>query len=383
MPEVAVVGAGPAGSLAAKMLAASGRDVTVIEEHHEAGLPMHCAGILTADTIRLSGVRPDILGTICSADVIFPDGRRLALDRRTPLAYAVDRRVLDSRMADAAAEYGVDFRYGERFRSVTTDGKGVHALTDTGEIRADLLIGADGQCSLVSAGLGRNSAREYLRGIQVDVACRAEDEYRMTLRLGSCVAPGFFSWEVPMGDSIRVGLCVSPAYGTPSQYLRKLLQQNGLDRYRIKAKYSGKIPIGGRRITHGERILLIGDAAGQVKPVSGGGLNPAFKAAPHLRDAVNTAFDLGIFSSTILALYDRDWKRDFGGELDRGSRMRKAYLRLNDDRLNRVGALFDNPEVLGALARIDLDAPSEVIKPILAQKGMKTALLKILMGAYL
>ena len=102
MPDVTVVGGGPAGSLSSRLLAASGLDVVVLEEHKQVGVPMHCAGMLTPETIRLSGVQPDILGTITSADVVFPDGRVLDIGRRTPMIYAVDRVDLDQKLADKA-----------------------------------------------------------------------------------------------------------------------------------------------------------------------------------------------------------------------------------------------------------------------------------------
>ena len=79
MSGITVVGGGPAGSMSAMYLAASGRDVTVIEEHRESGKPVHCAGMLSPETVRMSGVSPDILGSANSADVVFPNGKVLSI----------------------------------------------------------------------------------------------------------------------------------------------------------------------------------------------------------------------------------------------------------------------------------------------------------------
>ncbi|MDD3233449.1 MAG: NAD(P)/FAD-dependent oxidoreductase [Candidatus Methanomethylophilus sp.] len=383
MPQIAVVGAGPAGCLAAKQLAAAGRDVTVIEEHQTAGRPAHCAGIVTAETIRMAGFRPDILGTVCAADVVFPDGRRISVERRNPIAYVIDRPALDCRLADQAAEYGAQFLYDERYISSVITPREVRVQTVRGILTADLLIGADGQCSRVAASLRDNAAREYLYGMQVDVLKEPADPYRMVLRLGRELAPGFFSWELPLGDRVRVGLCVTPQYGPPAPYLKKLLTQTGLNSSRVVARYVGKIPMGGRRITHGERTLLIGDAAGQVKPVSGGGLYPIFTAAPLLCRTIDRAYEMSDFSTTVLSLYDRAWKQALGKEFDRGWQLRKLFRRLDDRGLNRAGAMMDTPEIREILDTVDLDRPSDLAKPVLAQKGIKSKLLRLVVSARL
>lgn len=379
MPDVTVVGGGPAGSLSARLLAASGLEVVVLEEHKQAGVPMHCAGMLSPETIRLSGVQPDILGMVNSADVIFPDGRVLDIGRRTPMIYAVDRVDLDQKLADKACEFGVDFRYGIKCNRAVTDSKCATVDTNAGTIRSDIVVGADGPSSKISTSIGHNLPLEIIVGMQVDVKYRMEDQERMVLRIGNSVAPGFFSWQLPMGDITRIGLCVSPPL-RPVDYLKNLLKISGFeDRERVQ-KFSGKIPVGGRRTSYANRTLLIGDAAGQIKPVSGGGLYPIFKAAPILNDTVNSAYHLGVFNSSVLALYERGWKKAFGKEISKGARMRSFYTKLDDEQMNYVGKLFDTPEIRDSLGMIDFDDPSNVVRPILSQKGIKTGMLKVYLG---
>ena len=375
MPDVTVVGGGPAGSLSSRLLAASGLDVVVLEEHKQVGVPMHCAGMLTPETIRLSGVQPDILGTITSADVVFPDGRVLDIGRRTPMIYAVDRVDLDQKLADKACEFGVDFRYGVKCNRVTTDTKYAVADTNAGTVRSDIIVGADGPSSKVATYVGHDLPREIVVGMQADIRFRMDDQDRMILRLGHDIAPGFFSWQLPMGDITRVGVCVSPPF-RPVDYLKKLISISGLEGMEVIQKFSGKIPIGGRRTTYANRTLLIGDAAGQIKPVSGGGLYPIFKAAPVLCDTVNSAYQLGVFNSSVLALYERGWKRVIGKEISRGARMRHFYLKLNDEQMSSVGEIFDTPDIKESLGMIDFDDPSNIVKPILSQKGVKSGMLK-------
>lgn len=375
MSGITVVGGGPAGSMSAMYLAASGRDVTVIEEHRESGKPVHCAGMLSPETVRMSGVSPDILGSANSADVVFPNGKVLSIGRRAPMVYFVDRADLDRRMAERAMDSGAEFRYGIKCRKVEVSRDYALVQTNQGDMRSDIVVGADGFRSVVSDSIPGNEPRELLTGAQYDIEYRMEDQNRIVLRMGNEVAPGFFSWQIPMGDTTRLGLCIS-AQGSAPDYLRHLMKISGMEDRRIIARYGGCIPIG-RKTSHADRIMLIGDAAGQVKPVSGGGLNPIFRAAPYVRDAVDRAYGIGLFSASVMSLYEAGWRKELSRELSRGERMRKYFLKFSDAEMNLVGQLFDTPAIREKLGMIDFDNPSAVVRPILAEKGVKSGFLKI------
>jgi len=183
----------------------------------------------------------------------------------------------------------------------------------------------------------------------------------INIRLGSEVAPGFFSWEIPFGDSVRVGLCASWSAGPPAEYMKVLLKKAGLEDARVIKRYSGKIPLGGRPRTYGERIMLIGDAAGQVKPISGGGLYPAFKSADALKETAEASFVSGDFSVKALSSYEKKWKAAAGREMRNGYRLRKAYLKLKDGDLDRASGIASRESVRSVLDEIDLDSPSSVV----------------------
>jgi len=361
MLDVAIVGGGPAGSMAARALARS-HDVLVLEDHPVSGVPMQCAGLLTERTISMSGVSPDIYARLTRARVLFPDGSEILLEPERTFACVVDRTDLDRRLAESAMDAGAEFRYGTAYRSHSYSGCNVIDTT-SGEVRSRAIVGADGHSSKVAASLGDNPPKEYVRGIEADVAGAWGDPGTLIIRMGLDIAPGFFSWEMPCGDFTRIGLCTSWEYGPPYPYLLKLIDR-AAPGARILAKYSGKIPLGGRRTMSGDGCLLTGDAAGLVKPVSGGGLYPTFKTIPILEDVLSGALESDDLSARGLSRYDRECGKAVGRELRHGYSLRKRLVRMDDDDICYAAELSRRESIASHLKDIDLDSPSGVIKEI-------------------
>ena len=153
-----------------------------------------------------------------------------------------------------------------------------------------------------------------LYGVQVDIDTIREDQSVVDLFLGKELAPGFFAWVLPCKEFTRVGLCVSKGQGTPYSYLRKLLEQEGLDKSKRVRLTSGAIPIGPPKRTHADNIMIVGDAAGQTKPLSGGGLYTGMIAAEHAALTAEEAISSGDTSVKTLCRYDERWRKDIGRE---------------------------------------------------------------------
>lgn len=380
MRKTVVIGGGPAGSKAAELLAKD-RDVLVFEEHAESGTPMGCAGLVTDKVLEMSGVRPDILNKLYGANVFFPDGRKVSVRSKWPKANVIDRADLDRKMAEKANDAGAEYRFNEKYRSHTISDR-VTIDSTNGTTECSLLIGADGHSSRVAKTLGiDNSPREYVRGFQMDLRKKYDEEDMINIRLGSKVAPGFFSWELPFGDFVRVGMCTSWSAGPPVNYMQPLLKAAGLESASVIKKYSGKIPLGGRPRSYGERLMLIGDAAGQVKPISGGGLYPAFRSAEALKNMANIVFETNDFSAKNMFQYEEEWKTDLGKEMKNGYRLRRAYVKFTDDDLDRAGKVASRESVRSVLDEIDLDSPSSVVSQV--GKGDIMRLIPVLLRALL
>jgi len=381
MHDVVVIGGGPAGTISAGLLAKD-HDVIVIEEHDVSGTPLQCTGLITQDVIDMSGVAPDILNRIYGANVFFPNGNVLEVRSKNVKAVLIDREDLDRKLAEKAMDSGAEILYGKTYEGHKVLQNGISVTVDGNEISAKIMVGADGQRSRTAMSVPENSPKEYVYGIQADIRSRKEESDIMDLRIGSEFAPGFFSWEIPFEDFTRVGLCVSQA-GGPNDYLKRLLKKTGLQDSEVIRKYSGKIPLGGRKRTYGDRLVLIGDAAGQVKPISGGGLYPIMKAAPHLKDAVSNALSTGNTSAKALSTYEKAWKKEIGKELSRGYRIRKMYTKLTDDDYNKVYDIMERENIKKILNDISVDEPSSVAPFILKNPRAAVSFLPIILKALL
>ena len=373
MHDVIVVGGGAAGSLAARSLAEKKYDVLVLEDHESPGTPMHCSGLISDETIKMSGVRPDILNTLYGAEFIFPSGQSIYLKSTKVKGRVVDRVDLDVKMAEAAMDAGARYSFSDKYLSHTV-GDCVTVESDTGTHRAKVIIGADGASSSVAMSLGENRPKEYIRGIQADVSYTMDEQDVFKVYIGNSIAPGFFAWEIPCGSFTRIGLCTSWSIGAPSEYLSKFLIKRGLQN-KVMQIYSGKIPLGGRQFVYGDRCLLAGDAAGFVKPLSGGGLYPAFKANEHLINTLMGGLDSDSLFARELAEYEKACSMDFGKDLDRSYSLRKRYKKMSDADFNKVYDYVMKNDLVSIMDDFEIDHPTNLIKEIASRpKAMISAL---------
>lgn len=374
MTDIAVVGGGPAGSACAALLARD-HDVTVFEEHPRIGVPVQCAGLISDAVIRLSGTSPSFLSTVYGAEAVFPDGTVVEVRSNKPKARVVDRSEMDSLIAARAMDAGAEYRMSERVKAVGVADR-ITLEHTSGTSIADLVIGADGPASVVASSIGNNAPSEMIRGIQADVRVEMDRQDMFRMHLGNEFAPGFFAWEIPCGDFTRVGLCTSWSAGPPAGYLKHLLSRLGYSD-KIIGMSCGRIPVGRRRTMSAERMMLIGDAASQVKPISGGGIYPSMVAAPLLADVASSAIREGDCSAKRLGEYDRLFAASVGKELRNGARIRRWFVRMDDRDLNRAGRYSSRPDVRAVLDTMEIDDPVTVIPrllrhPLVGARGIYT-----------
>lgn len=339
MHDIAVIGAGPAGLRSAALCERAGLDVLVLERKPEIGLPVQCSGLISRNLDRL--VKPPgscIEHRVRGAIVHGPGGREIRLEKPGTAAYVIDRAAFDGFLARQVRS---EVRLDTGVRRLHYSRGGVRLDTSGGPVRARAVLGCDGPRSVVARHF-RSRPGELLQGV-IAIEKKADRSKFVELWLDREVCDGFL-WRIPRGRSVEYGMMGSRAsFGRLEKFFGV---GGGLERR------AGMIPIGPGK-SFFERSLLVGDAAAQTKPWSGGGVIYGLTAAGHAAQTLRGAFDRGDLSARALAGYEKAWKADFGRPIRMGLMARELYKRMGN---RQLGFLLGRLSGMN-LNRLDMDFP--------------------------
>jgi len=392
--DVLVVGAGPSGSTAAARLAKAGHSVRVVEEHPKVGYPVQCAGLVSQRALDLAGSDSMVRASVRGASVFGPSLESITFRAGTPKAFVIDRAGLDIYLADRARAAGAEVRTSTRFDAVeeeSGDRLTVHLSGPQGspeQVRARLVIGADGVASAVARAFRLRRPVEVLPAFEAEFPESPGDPDTVEVYLGRKLAPGLFGWWIPDGSGgARIGVAAD-ADGTPARryfdHLLDSLERRFGKRLGPPTSYvvSG-IPIGTLPRTHARRALLVGDAAAQVKPLSGGGIFTGMRCAQIAADVAIEALSKGDLSEGALAEYDRRWRAELGEEFRRALYLRRLFTRLSDDELDRVVHALKGAHLAATIVAFgDIDFPTHVVRELLKESPGLVRLLPKAVGAW-
>ncbi len=365
--DVLIVGAGPAGGLAAQRIARKGYEVAVIEEHREIGEPIQCGGLVTPRVFDYVSCKETILGTIHGAQIFSPKGRCLTIDGHETEAVVVDRAMFDRAILTEAVRAGAHTFLGAQAQSAAYVDGGVEVTVDRDgspeKLRGKILIGCDGVRSNVAKWFHILRPKKILPGFEVELAGVRGDPGFVKLFVGNEIAPGFFGWIIPSGDTARVGLCVGE--GNAYAYLMKMLARPEVQKFTKGAQpilyIVGGIPIGFPRRTYANNVMVVGDAACQAKATSGGGIFTSLHCANLAAETALEALEKGDYSSRMMHRYHKAWTRSIGKELRKDLAIHESFEKLTDPQFEELFEIFDDPEVLGLIeATADIDFPSKI-----------------------
>lgn len=375
-----VAGAGPAGGMAALCAARTGLRVALVEEHREVGAPAHCSGKLQLHAFREFALPQRlVLNTLQAGAFYAPDGSVAKLRRREPDSHVVDRAAFDRWLADEAQRRGAELMLDTRLVGVERQ-NGMMLLRGqrsgrTTTLAARLVIDAEGARPILPASLGVRLRRSYVLGLQYQMdGVEVEEEDCPEIYLGRGYAPGFFAWLMPIGGRrARAGVCVDPglAQRAPVYYLERLIREHPVASRRLRGavverKLAGPIPVlGGRRPSVVDRMLIAGDAAGQVKATSGGGIYFSLIAG---RLAAEAAQRFVGGDGGALRWYESAWRRRFGRELRATAFARLTVNHMTDAELNAFIAAIGDDERFRRIVerRGDTAYQSRLIAPVIA-----------------
>ncbi|MFO7991412.1 MAG: NAD(P)/FAD-dependent oxidoreductase [Thermoplasmata archaeon] len=363
MTDIVVVGGGPIGLRFASESAKAGLDVLVLEEHKVIGKPVQCAGLVSPRVIEMTDTK-SVVSREHTSFIHPPEGEPLKLESAEPKAVIIERTAFDRSMASKAVEAGVEMRLGATFldSEFTGEERKIRYKENgkTREISSRLLIGADGPFSRVRKTTGLPEPREYLAGLQAVIGRKAGG---VEIFLGKDITPDFFGWSIPHPSGSLVGVASSD--GNAFKHLDNLLVKLKSEKS-VFALYAGVIPIGRLDSAVEDGVMLIGDAACQIKPLSGGGLYPGLKSADYCCDVAVKCLKGDKNDRESMREYDDLWQADIGKEISKGLWLRRLFKGFKDKDLNNLISALKEERVKSILEnRGDIDYPSTLTKPVL------------------
>ena len=363
--DVVVVGGGPIGTLAARHAALTGARVLLVEQGEGTGAASECTGLVSPYTVDLfDAPSAAVLRRIKGGQLHLPGGEILKLSAPDARALVIDREVFDRSGLEQAAVAGVEVRTHTR---VTHASHGQVILNRKDKVEAAVIIGADGPRSSVREWFSLPSPQRFLAAAQATVEGTPARSDQVEVFVGSEIVADGFAWVVPAEEGVlRIGL-LGPMGTDVQALLSRFLAAHFPGR--VRARGGGLIPIGPAEKTYSDGVIVVGDAAGQVKPLSGGGLYPGGVCARIAGRIAGQTGLTGMTDASHLRLYEEEWRREIGTELEFGLAARRILFSLSDSDLATAGAVLAAPPVRTLIeAHGQIDHPSELIPVFINEK---------------
>ena len=359
--DVVVIGAGPAGSTAAKHAALGGAKVILVEKKSEIGAPKRCAEGVSKEGLKKLGIKPDprfVTKELDGVRLTSPNGTDVWLtsdEIELPEAgYILERKVFDKYMAMDAARAGATIKVKTLATGLRKDGDHVvvslESMGKNYDVKTKIVIAADGPESHVARWAGLKTAQKAKNmesGIQYEMCnCEFEREGVIEFYFGS-VAPGGYAWIFPKGKDIaNVGLAViAPiAEKTAIEYLDDFVANCPVTKNAQPVELNvGGDPVGGMpKKIFDDNILVCGDAAGQVNPLTGGGIISGMTGGMHAGKVAAQAVANGDWTAKFLKNYDDNVRDDIGHEIDKYLKVKDYLLSLDDKERDSLAVAFQD-----------------------------------------
>ncbi len=343
--DVAVAGAGPAGSCAARVAAAAGLRVVVCERANVPGTPVRCGEAVGAEALReCTEVDPAwVSETISGVTMVSPSGIRVHVDRMAE-GYILRRDLMDRHLAERAAAAGAELRTAATLVEVRREDGRFECRDHRGRaLSASCVVLADGVESRLAHMLGWDTALS-LEDLSSCAFGRVTHEsvpvHDLEMHYGSGVAVGGYAWVFPRGDgSANVGLGVLGSRSRGGMARESLVSfvNKRFCGAPVTEVHAGGVPVGRwvRPLARGGAVL-VGDAARQVDALSGGGITHAMNAGTWAGEAVVAAHRTGSFCPAVLGSYEKRWARGPGRQLMRTYALKQMVIGLGDSVLDDI-----------------------------------------------
>ena len=351
MLDVAIVGGGPGGLSAARRLAADGWTVTVFEEHDRIGTPVHCTGVLAEDVIGSMNLPPEaVLNPLSTVRFVAPAGHSFDYTTATTEAVVIDREVFDAALARRAESAGAVIVRGGRVTAIDPAASGVTlTLADGDPVRARSVILACGANYAFQKRLGLGMPSTFLQSAQLELPadCLGDVE----IHFGSEIAPKGFAWAVPVrrtyGTFARIGVMADADAGL---YFSRMLARVR-ERWQVAVPDTlsprrRMLPLSSVKRTYADRVLAVGDAAGLVKPTTGGGIYYSVVSGEIAADVLGRRLAANDLSAGALREYESGWRGRFQSEFTAQQALRFVAQRMRDTDIDALFTLATTDGIL-------------------------------------
>lgn len=361
--DVLIIGAGPAGSSAAKHAALNGAEVLMIDKKSEIGAPKRCAEGVSKDGLKTLGIEPNcrwVAKELSGVRMISPNGTSVWLNEEKvklpESGYILERKVFDKHMAMDAARSGAKIMVKTIATGLRREDDSLvvsaECMKESFDIRANIVIGADGPESRVGrwAGLKTTLKPKNMESCaQFEmVGLEMEDPNSTEFYFGS-VAPGGYAWIFPKGNDIAnvgLGILTTHTDKTAYEHLLEFVENcpSTQNAQPVELNIGGD-PVGGmlkNLVT--DNLMIVGDAASQVSPLTGGGIITAMKAGVFAGEVAAAAVAEGNFNKERLQEYQDRCEEEMDKVFKKELKVKDYLQSLSDEELDSIAEAFRNTE---------------------------------------
>ena len=357
--DVIIAGASVAGLFCAREIAKSGHSVLVLEEDFEVGTPEHCGGLVSTSGLQDLGIVPSTKTSespIQKARLTSPSGKTLEISAEKQNVSAINRRELDKQIAHQAQKNGAEIRVKTSFKEFK-DGA---AVTSAGSFECKILVDARGIASIIN-----RDRTGTLQSAQYEIYADWIQKGLVEVNFDMQKYPGFFAWVIPAGNGIgKVGVAGKGINAVSA--IEKYLEQKG--KHSIIRKVFAPIWVNGPIKNFVEdKTVIVGDAAGQAKPTTAGGIYSCgvggILAGRSISEYLSTK------NPESLESYQKLWMKKFGNEFEKQVFARKMLERLDNSTIDKIFSTI-TPEMLRDIAATeDFDFHTTAIVKMLGLRG--------------
>ena len=340
--DVTIAGGSVAGLLCAREISAKGFSVLVIEEDYEIGTPEHCGGLVSIAGLEELGIIPfrkTFDHMIESAEITSPNGNKFTINSKKQKVVEISRRELDKQIAFQAQKNGAVIKVRTSFQEITDTG----IRTNEGKVECKIFVDARGVSSLI-----QKDRTGILSSAQYEIYANWIKKGKVEVIFDQEKYPGFFAWIIPSNEGKgKIGIAGKGI--NVAETLDEFLKEKG--QFSTIRKIFAPIWIKGpiEKFVEGKTVI-IGDAAGQAKPTTAGGIFTSGMGGVYAGQAISKFLKTNKISD--LQEYQKRWTERFGKEFEKQLLVRKILERIDNQTINK---LFESitPEITNEISEKD------------------------------